>query len=216
MLAKRKRINIGRLVILLLILLIVMGVWLYLKLDPTLLLSQELKGGVSQKVEKNESQVKVVIQKPDAFPEECLKEYIWKASGGTVYPVLMKEIIDTLKTTKFPVLLTVLMEVESRFVPSAKSSAKALGLTQVRWEVWGRELQEQKIAMRFEDLYNPSNSIKAGEYILMKYYSATRDLQNALKKYVGDSGLKGEAYSQRILQLYGNLVFKIEQEGKNE
>jgi soluble lytic murein transglycosylase len=59
-----------------------------------------------------------------------------------------------------------IITVESNFNPNAVSKRGAIGLMQVRYSVWGKELKEQGIIKHRNDLFDPDTNIRAGTYIL--------------------------------------------------
>ena len=63
-------------------------------------------------------------------------------------------------------------------------------------EVWLEELKAQGIISEKKDLYKISGNIAAGAYVLATYLSETKDLSQALMRYVGGASW----YATRVLQ----------------
>ncbi len=76
---------------------------------------------------------------------------------------------------------------ESSGNASAKSNCGAVGLTQIRWCCWGKELTEAGIAQSEVDLLNPETSIEAGAYILRTLLDRYGDIDGALRHYSGNA-----------------------------
>jgi soluble lytic murein transglycosylase-like protein len=102
-------------------------------------------------------------------------------------------------------LIKAIIHVESSGNPKAVSKKGAYGLMQVRWAVWHIELKKAGIIKTKQCLFNPEKNVKAGEYILAKYYKQTGDIEKALIKYSG--GARG--YIKKVMEA------KKESENKN-
>lgn len=82
-------------------------------------------------------------------------------------------------------VLAGLVYVESRADAGARNR-DCLGLTQVRWRVWGTVLKANhpEIYER-RDLFNPRKNILAGAWVLKHYLDRSADLKQALRRYSG-------------------------------
>ena len=74
---------------------------------------------------------------------------------------------------------------ESRFNPSAQSSAGALGVMQVVWRVHNGMLRAKGIVPTRQHMFDPERGIEAGVMILSRYISAYGTVQKALNRYYG-------------------------------
>ena len=100
-------------------------------------------------------------------------------------------------------LLLALIKVESEFNPSAISSKGAVGLTQIMFNIHGKELIKEKIIRGKRDLFNISQSIQAGNFILIAYLVRSNgNVSRALELYLGG---KSVPYSHRILSNLADL-----------
>ena len=97
-------------------------------------------------------------------------------------------------------LLSVIKE-ESNFYIFARSEKGAKGLTQVMTKIWNEELKSEGIWDEELDVFDYKRSIKAGNYILNKYYTQTGSWEEALLKYVGGD----KDYVRRVLSNYGQI-----------
>lgn len=82
-------------------------------------------------------------------------------------------------------VLAGLVYTESR-ADSRARNGNCLGLTQVNWPVWAKELEEKHPEIYGKaDLFEPRKSILAGAWILRHYLDRHGDLRKALKAYSG-------------------------------
>jgi soluble lytic murein transglycosylase-like protein len=93
-------------------------------------------------------------------------------------------------------LILAICLVESNFNPHVESEKGAIGLMGIMPGVWMKELKEQGIIQKREDLYKISANIAAGAHVLATYLSETNDLRKALIRYVGGASW----YATRVFQ----------------
>lgn len=74
---------------------------------------------------------------------------------------------------------------ESKFTPSAKSKAGALGVMQVVWRVHNGMLRAKGIAATRDHMFDPERGVEAGVLILSRYVKAYGTVQKALNRYYG-------------------------------
>lgn len=94
-------------------------------------------------------------------------------------------------------VLAGLVYVESRADAGARNR-DCLGLTQVRWRVWGTVLKANhpEIYER-RDLFNPRKNILAGAWVLRHYLDRFKDVEAALFHYSGGK----KSYPDAVLTL---------------
>jgi len=93
------------------------------------------------------------------------------------------------------------VKVESNGNAKAVSKKGAIGLMQIRYSIWEKELKKHKIIKTRNCLFNPVKNVNAGKYILAKYYKETNfDLEKTLSKYSGNSK---NYYNKVIGEFYG-------------
>jgi len=87
-----------------------------------------------------------------------------------------------------PPLVERIIKVESSYNPKVVSKKGAIGLMQVRYSVWHRDLKKAGIIKSRKCLFNPQVNIKAGTYILNHYLKlCSKNLECALQKYSGNA-----------------------------
>jgi len=92
-------------------------------------------------------------------------------------------------------LLHKIARVESNYNPKAVSKKGALGLYQIRYSVWGKELKKEGIIKGRQCLFDPNKNKKAAVHILNTYWYKTGNLRKTLHKYSG--GAKN--YADKVL-----------------
>ena len=71
----------------------------------------------------------------------------------------------------------------------------------MRWKIWQKELKKLGINSKRE-LFEIDKGIKAGYYILTKYYKQTGSVEKALNRYVGAKN----GYARNVLSTYAELI----------
>lgn len=105
--------------------------------------------------------------------------------------------INTNINIKDPLLIESIIEVESLHNPKAVSSKGCIGLMQVNYQVWKKDLL--KLGITKEDLFKPEKNILAGKYILEKHYRFSKgDLRKTLQGYSGGA----KWYYERVMTAY--------------
>lgn len=94
-----------------------------------------------------------------------------------------------------PQIVAGLICTESSAQPDARNGG-CLGLGQVSWKVWARELKARGIALKGSDLHDPHRGLTASVMILRHYLDETGSMRAALKRY---SGGAGKWYADRVL-----------------
>jgi hypothetical protein len=100
-------------------------------------------------------------------------------------------------------LIKSIIKVESSGNPKAISREGAWGLMQVRHVVWEKELKKAGIISDKQELFNPEKNIRAGKYILTKYYGQTGCLEKTLKKYSGNE----KRYFEKVMIEYWKQMY---------
>ena len=136
----------------------------------------------SEEMAKLQAQLKHL----EELDRKCIAQYIKSRYSKTptlLASAISNTIVDMCEKHKMPVALIVgLMEAESHFNPYAKSSAGALGLMQVIFKVWSKELD---IANE-SDLHEIDKGIEYGVLVLKHYIAKNEgNLKKALWAYNG-------------------------------
>jgi len=120
----------------------------------------------------------------------------WMGENSAMPDQVLAKIYNAAAGTRNRDLILAICLVESNFNPHAESNKGAIGLMGIMPDVWLEELKAQGIIREKEDLYKISGNIAAGAYVLAKYLSETKDLSQALSRYVGGASW----YATRVLQ----------------
>ena len=95
-------------------------------------------------------------------------------------------------------LIDAIIYIESHGNPVANDGKGCIGLMQINWKVWKKELRKIGITKK-DQLYHPETNKKAGKYILKCYY------REVLKKYSGGS----KEYANKVLKKYDERKMRI-------
>lgn len=97
-------------------------------------------------------------------------------------------------------LTPAIIRVESGGDPRAVSRKGAIGLMQVRWSVWGKELSKHNIVRSRAELFDPNANVRAGKFVLAYYLRKHNgDVRKALTAYNGG----GRGYHKRVMKEVG-------------
>lgn len=119
-----------------------------------------------------------------------------------------KEIAGHCMKTRYPLLMIGLISVESNFKQTAVSKAGAVGLTQIMFKQHKDMLIKAEIIKDRRDLFNISNSIRAGDAIFVTYLEASHgNIEKAFERYLG--GRDG-AYLKHILLNVASLYVELQ------
>ncbi len=137
------------------------------------------------------------------FREDPLKQAVmkWMKENSEMPEQVLSRIYETAVDNPHADLILAICMVESNFNPNAKSSKGALGLMGIVSSVWLEELKKEGIVHSRRDLYLVSNNIASGVYVLKKYLSKSKDLEQALLDYVGGD----DSYVGKVLQALGEI-----------
>lgn len=158
-------------------------------------------------------------QKVQVIPDKTkarMSEYI-QTKNITVYPALADTIAESILSVeeKYSIprlVMLALVEVESGYNYAAVSDAGAIGLTQVHKTTWMDQTNPENLVKlgvikKNSDLYDPVKNIKAGAFILNRYYTQAKNtdapMRQALTRYYG--GTNNDHYAkvcQRIGEFY--------------
>jgi hypothetical protein len=98
-----------------------------------------------------------------------------------------------------PEVVLVTVRRESRCDPNALGAMGEIGLGQIRYEIWGRELKDAGIISRKSDLWDPQVNLRATDWVFSQLTGGT---QERFRRYNG-AGPKARQYAreqQRALE----------------
>jgi hypothetical protein len=143
--------------------------------------------------------------------EEILTGWIYQASNRISLRTA-REIAHEAIKTEIPLYMIGLINAESEFVPTAVSSKGAIGLTQVMFEVHGKELIRVGLIKDKRDLFDIGPSVRSGHFIFNMYLKQSRgDVEKATELYLGG---KDGAYMKKISLTLANLYIRSAQKRK--
>ena len=125
----------------------------------------------------------------------------WMKNNSRMPEEVLQDIYRAAADNTNPDLILAICMVESNFNPVAKSDKGALGLMGILPGAWLDELKAQGIVQDKGDLYQISNNIASGAYVLQKYLARTKTLEKALIHYVGGD----RDYVRKVMKALGEL-----------
>jgi len=116
-----------------------------------------------------------------------MKPYViqWMKNNSTMPVQILSLIYDEAMDHFHPDLILAICVVESNFNPAVESEKGAVGLMGIVPSVWQNELKRQGIIRDKNDLYLIPHNIASGVYVLRKYVTKSKNLEQALADYVG-------------------------------
>jgi soluble lytic murein transglycosylase-like protein len=123
-----------------------------------------------------------------------------KSNSGMPEQILLDIYRASVNNVNSDLILAICM-VESNFNPNVKSEKGAIGLMGILPRAWLDELKAEGIVQEKEDLYQISNNIASGAYVLQKYLSRSKTLEKALINYVGGD----PDYVRKVMKALGEL-----------
>ena len=143
---------------------------------------------------------------PPTSKVSILVDFFYPFTDTTISKDTLTMQIETILNTEYPELALAIAYRESRFNPSAVSSAGARGTFQVM-NGWVKKLQEDGVIDDFRGLHDPKKGCEAGTRVLGYHLvKANGDMMAALRDYVGSKDKAGEvAYVRDVLATYGNI-----------
>jgi len=149
-------------------------------------------------VQPRENNRLLETQKTDGTKPSVVK---WMKNRSAMPEQVLSRIYDEAARHTHPNLILAICAVESSFNPGVKSEKGAVGLMGVLPGIWTDELKRHGVIQDKEDLYLIPNNIASGVYVLRKYLSKHKNLEDALFNYVGgDSN-----YANKVLRTLGEI-----------
>jgi len=134
--------------------------------------------------------------------KKALIDWVYNSSDQIDY-VTATEIVNATLSTNHPILILSVIKVESSFNPMAVSKKGAVGLGQIMYGSWGKNLEAGGIIKSKRDLFGVRDNICATEYVLnVLMEESNGDVVVTLKKYLGASKAK---YKHDVFSNYVRL-----------
>jgi len=141
--------------------------------------------------------------------EILLTEWVY-AHSNRISKNVCREIVREAMRQPKPLVLLAIMEVESNFVPTARSNKNAIGLMQILPSAWDKDLIKRGDIKERRDLYDIGTNVKCGSYIFQLFLTQSKgNIDKALELYLG--GTDG-AYVKRILTNLASLYLLVDVE----
>lgn len=137
---------------------------------------------------------------------DLLVGFFYPYSAKTVSRDVLIQQIKVITSTEYPELALAIAYRESRFNPSAVSSAGAKGTFQVM-PSWVESLIKDGVIQEERDLHDPTKGCLAGVKVLGYHLvKANGDIMAALRDYVGSKDkATNVSYVRDVLATYGNI-----------
>ena len=129
--------------------------------------------------------------------------YTWMLAKSEMPEATIQTVYDTALKYDNADLILAIIKTESNFNPFAKSHGNAIGLMGIIPSWWSKELIEQKIIKSKRDLYDIEKNIRAGNYILTKYFGTYKNIDLTLEKYSGNA----KGYSHKVFVALGEINY---------
>jgi len=164
---------------------------------------------------KNQKELKNKLKICEKFikKNELNKEIIFKLvkpyiASNVPYSIVKETIKETINYYyPDPLFINSIIIVESNYNIMAISKKGSVGCMQINYKVWKKELVKNGIIKEYRDLFDPHICVKAGIYVLMKYYNQTGNWEKTLYLYVG----KSKKYVDKVFKIYGILNMKLKE-----
>lgn len=127
----------------------------------------------------------------------------WMLANSDLPESTLHEVYKLSMTTEYPDLVLAIIKTESNFNPYAKSSQKAIGLMGIIPKWWSEDLKKAGIIKSTRDLYDMQTNIKAGVFVLYKYFEIHKDINIALTKYSGGA----KKYANSVFVALGEINY---------
>jgi hypothetical protein len=143
--------------------------------------------------------------------EDQLTHWVETRATAKVTPVFARMVVRqtfsaSAKNGVDPFLMLALMYVESGFNYTARSSAGALGLTQVI-PLWHKDKVKSAVT-----LFDPKVNIDVGAQVLAEYQRwHNNDTRRALLQYNGSLHIPGAGYAKKVVGVRGKLMRYLEE-----
>ena len=138
-------------------------------------------------------------------------DWVIHVSGDVVPDRMARDIVKAAFETKYPLLVLSMARAESHFKVFAKSSAGAIGIEQIKPNVWGDSLKAWGIIKNKRDLYDPVLAIKSAAAIINHLYKRYHSIRAALDHYVGHK----RSYVKNVLFGLGELYMVVKYSQNN-
>jgi len=135
--------------------------------------------------------------------EEKAGVYAWMVAKSEMPENVLHNIYKITMQYDNADLILAIIKAESNFNPFVKSHKNAMGLMGIVPKWWLDELIKNKIIKNKRDLYDIEKNIKAGNYVLSKYFESCKDINIVLSKYSGNS----KHYPQKVFVALGEINY---------
>lgn len=154
-----------------------------------------------QPVENSQPVEKISVQGPQKTEDANPAVIKWMKERSVSPEHVLLKIYEEALRHSHPNLILAICAVESNFNPGVQSEKGAVGLMGILPAVWMDELKREGILRERQDLYLISNNIASGIYVLKKYLTQSKNLEDALYSYVGGD----RSYADKVMRTLGEI-----------
>lgn len=193
------------------------GLFVFITLTSIIITSYFIGVKVAESKQQQEINTKFIQHQEELTKKELEKKSVqeetvnnlteWVYNQNSKIPRnLAKDIIlYTYQNCKHPKLVLGIIGRESNFdIFAIRNDTRVYGLGQIQYESWKDELESLDIK-EMRDLFDWKKNILATDYVIEKYYNQEKNLDSALKKYVGAINKDMLEYRRGVLTNVGEL-----------
>lgn len=180
-----------------------LNIELYKLKDQNRILDKEIEKLIQEEEQKEEN--KLIKE---------IAEWIYESTQHVPLELAEEMAQFTIDNCEYPKAVLAIIKEESKFNMFAhRSDTKVYGLGQIHYKSWKEELKDFGVE-KSRDLFDWKKNILAVDYIYGKYRKQNKNINNTLKRYVGEKNNPKPIYRKQVVKNISVLT-QIENKYKN-